>query len=173
MIVVLAGTNNLRPVPPGSNDDNQVAGIARGIRALVDVCRQKAPDSVIILMGLTPRNDGRATIATVNRINERIARFAEGKHVRYVDLNGKLADPMGVLREGMSPDGLHLSVRGYQVWADALRPIFTELLGPPAQEDFAPPPTGDPSAGRGAGAGRKRTAGKQLGETKPDRASRR
>ena len=34
----------------------------------------------------------------------------------------------------------------YQVWADALKPIFTELLGPPAATDTAPPPTGDPSA---------------------------
>jgi hypothetical protein len=45
-------------------------------------------------------------------------------------------------------DKLHPTVKGYQVWADALKPIFTELLGPPAQEDHAPPPTGDPSARR-------------------------
>jgi len=30
-------------------------------------------------------------------------------------------------------------------WADQLKPILTELLGPPAMEDHAPPPTGDPS----------------------------
>jgi len=27
-----------------------------------------------------------------------------------------------------------------------LKPIFTKLLGHPAKEDHAPPPTGDPSA---------------------------
>jgi hypothetical protein len=37
---------------------------------------------------------------------------------------------------------------GYQIWADALKPIFRELLGPPAATDLAPPPTGDPSAPR-------------------------
>ena len=31
---------------------------------------------------------------------------------------------------------------------DGLKPIFTELLGPPAATDRAPPPTGDPSAGK-------------------------
>ena len=46
----------------------------------------------------------------------------------------------------MSPDRLHLLTKGYQVWADALKPIFTELLGAPAATDTAPPPTGDPSA---------------------------
>jgi len=45
-------------------------------------------------------------------------------------------------------DRLHPTIKGYQVWADALKPIFTELLGPPAKEDHAPPPTGDPSARR-------------------------
>ena len=38
------------------------------------------------------------------------------------------------------------NLKGYQVWADALKPIFLELLGPPATADHAPPPTGDPSA---------------------------
>jgi hypothetical protein len=45
-------------------------------------------------------------------------------------------------------DKLHPTVQGYQVWADALKPVLTELLGPPANDDHAPPPTGDPSAQR-------------------------
>jgi hypothetical protein len=56
----------------------------------------------------------------------------------------------------MSPDRLHLSAKGYQVWADALKPTLTELLGPPAKEDLAPPPTGDPrAAGRPAATSKK------------------
>jgi hypothetical protein len=46
----------------------------------------------------------------------------------------------------MNGDGLHPTLKGYQVWADALKPLLTELLGPPASVDLAPPPTGDPSA---------------------------
>jgi lysophospholipase L1-like esterase len=114
-------------------------------------------------MGITPRNDNRAVMSTIDAINERIARFADGKKVRYLNINSQLADHDGVLRPGMSPDGLHLSVKGYQVWADALKPIFTELLGPPANEDRAPPATGDPSAGSGSGPGRKRSAEKDGG----------
>jgi lysophospholipase L1-like esterase len=81
----------------------------------------------------------------INQINEQIARFADGKRVRYLNINDKLADKNGKFYEGMSSDGLHLDVKGYQVWADALKPLFRELLGPPAKEDHAPPPTGDPS----------------------------
>jgi lysophospholipase L1-like esterase len=57
-----------------------------------------------------------------------------------------LADANGTLFPGvMNPDRLHPSVKGYQIWADELKPILNELLGPPATEDHAPPPTGDPS----------------------------
>jgi hypothetical protein len=45
----------------------------------------------------------------------------------------------------MNADQLLPSLKGYQVWADALKPILTELLGPPAKADHAPAPTGDPS----------------------------
>jgi hypothetical protein len=48
----------------------------------------------------------------------------------------------------MSDDGLHLSLKGYQVWADALKPVLNEILGPPDKVDLAPPPTGDPKAQR-------------------------
>jgi lysophospholipase L1-like esterase len=99
-------------------------------------------------MGITPRNDRREFMPTINRINERLAGFADGKKIRFVNLNDRLADKDGVLLPGMSPDRLHLSEKGYQVWADALKPIFTEILGAPAQVDQAPPATGDPSAAR-------------------------
>jgi lysophospholipase L1-like esterase len=147
VIVVMAGTNNVGTTAP--------ADIAKGLKAVVDVCREKAPEAVIILMGITPRNDNPGALATINKVNEEVARFADGKKVRYLNINDKLADKEGKLLEGMSPDRLHLSGQGYQVWADALKPLLTELLGPPAKEDLAPPPTGDPgAAGRPAGSAR-------------------
>ena len=107
-------------------------------------------------MGITPRNDNMAALATINKINDRIAQFADGTKVRYLNVNDKLADKDVKLRAGMSPDRLHLSAQGYQVWADALKPVLTEILGPPAKEDLAPPPTGDPSAaGRPGGPARR------------------
>ena len=80
---------------------------------------------------------------SINTINENIAKFADGKSIRYLNINDKLADKDGKLFDGMTVDRLHLGVKGYQVWADALKPLLTELLGPPAKADNAPPPTGD------------------------------
>ncbi len=143
IIVIQAGTNNVGTTPGG---EDKVEGIVRGIKAVVDTCREKAPKATIVLTGIFARNDSTAVWPEIVRINERIARVADGKAIRYVDVNGELADRDGVLREGMTVDGLHPTVKAYQLWADALRPMFTEILGPPAAVDHAPPPTGDPSA---------------------------
>ena len=144
VIVLLAGTNNIGSEP---GDEGKVADIVAGYRALLASSRAKAPDATIILTAIFPRNDNPAVMPTINRINENLSKLADGKRVRYLNINDKLADPGGKLFDGViNPDKLHPAVKGYQVWADALRPILTELLGPPAKEDHAPPPTGDPSA---------------------------
>jgi len=148
VIVLLAGTNNVGNVPAS---DAKVADITKGIKALLDTVREKAPRATIIVMGILPRNDGAkptAVMPSINKINENLFKFADGKTIRYLNINSKLSDKDGRLFEGMSGDRLHLTLKGYQVWADALKPHFTELLGPPAKEDHAPPPTGDPSAAK-------------------------
>jgi lysophospholipase L1-like esterase len=145
VIVLLAGTNNVGTEP---RDEGKVAEIARGVKAIVDLCRQKAPNATIILTAIFPRNDNLALMPTITRINARLARIADGTKVRFLNINDRLADKDGRLVEGVlnERDKLHPTLKGYQIWADALKPIFRELLGPPAATDRAPPPTGDPSA---------------------------
>ena len=111
VIVILAGTNNVGSQPGGAG---KVAEITRGLTAIVNACRQRAPAATIVVTAIFPRND--------------------------------LFD--GMMNER---DKLHPTIKGYQVWADGLKPILTELLGPPAATDHAPPPTGDPSAAGRAG----------------------
>jgi len=147
VIVLLAGTNNVGNTVPPEGDASKVADITKGLKAVLEVIRVRAPMATVILTGIFPRNDNPAVIPTINKINENLRRMADGKTVRYLSVNDRLANPEGTLFEGMmNPDKLHPALKGYQVWADGLKPIFTELLGPPAKEDFAPPATGDPSA---------------------------
>lgn len=147
VIVLMAGTNNVGKESPAGSNDPRIDDITRGIRAIVDLCRKKAPKATIIVTGITPRNDNIAVMPIIDGINANLAKLADGRSIRFVNINAQLADPNGKLFEGMTdPDRLHLTVKAYQIWADALKPIFTELLGPPAATDQAPPPTGDPSA---------------------------
>ena len=144
IIVILAGTNNVG-AQPGGNE--VIEDTTRGVKALVDVCRRKAPGATIVLTAIFPRNDNMAVMPEINRINENLARLADGTKIRFLNVNDRLADSEGRLFEGMmnERDKLHPTMKGYQVWADALKPVFTQLLGPPAATDHAPPPTGDPS----------------------------
>jgi lysophospholipase L1-like esterase len=145
VIVVMVGTNNLSGLR-SAGDDAKVDEVAKGLEAALATCREKAPKAIVILMGITPRNDNPAAAAAIEKINANLSKLADGKGVRYLNINAKLTDADGKFLEGMSPDRLHLSLKGYQVWADALKPVLKEILGPPGAEDLAPPPTGDPSA---------------------------
>jgi lysophospholipase L1-like esterase len=146
VIVILAGTNNVRHEP---GDAAKVSDIVAGERALLATCRQKAPAATIILTAIFPRNDNEkeplAVIGEIRQINSELAKLADGKSVLFLDVNDRLADANGKLFDGVTIDGLHLSVKGYEVWADGLRPLLSKLLGPPAKMDHAPPATGDPS----------------------------
>jgi lysophospholipase L1-like esterase len=150
IIVLLAGTNNVgNRAPAAGTEDARIADITRGLKKVVETMQTKAPSATIIVTAIFPRNDNMAVMPIINGVNENLAKLADGKKIRYLNINDKLADSEGRLHDGMlNADKLHPAIMGYQVWADALKPIFTELLGPPAKTDHAPPPTGDPSAKR-------------------------
>src|SRR5690242_6251686 len=147
VIVLLAGTNNVgHSLPPGG-DDAKISAVTSGIQAILKVLQAKAPEATTILTAIFPRNDDPAAMPIIDKINDNLSKLADGEKIRFLNINDKLADRDGKLFDGMmNPDQLHPALKGYQVWADALKPIFTELLGPPAKEDHAPAPTGDPSA---------------------------
>jgi lysophospholipase L1-like esterase len=145
VIVIQAGTNNVGSQP---GDADKVADITRGLAAILNICRQKAPKATVILTAIFPRNDNMAVMPEIDQVNAGLARLADGRAVRYLSVNDRLADRDGQMFPGMmnERDKLHPTLAGYQVWADGLKPLLLELLGPPASTDHAPPPTGDPSA---------------------------
>ena len=148
VIVLLAGTNNIGNASPADDSDARAAETVRGVAAVLNELRTRAPKATIVLMGITPRNDNIQVMPIVDAANRGIARLADGHRVRYLNINAQLADARGVLLPGMTSDGLHLTAQGYQLWADALKPVLIERLGPKAQHDHAPPPSGDPSAAK-------------------------
>src|SRR5262249_45539268 len=115
IIVLLAGTNNLGMQP---RDEQTVSEIARGIKAIIDICQQKAPNATIILTAIFPRNDNMDVVPTINRINERLAGLADGASVRFLSINDRLADSDGRLFDGVlnDRDKLHPTIKGYQIW---------------------------------------------------------
>ncbi len=152
VIVILAGTNNIgnRPARDEAAAKSKVADILSGFDAILATCHEKAPNAKIILTGIFPRNDNMDVLPEIQQVNQGLATRADGEKIYYININDKLADTTGKLFDGMTVDKLHPTAKGYQLWADALEPILTKLLGPRAQTDHAPPPTGDPSAAKPA-----------------------
>jgi lysophospholipase L1-like esterase len=147
VVVLQAGTNNLGNSTPAEGAVARVEEVTRGIHSVLKIIREKAPEATIILMGIFPRNDNMALVPEINKINLNLAKLADGKKVRFLNINDKLTDASGRLFKGMmNPDQLHPTAKAYQVWANTLKPIFEEILGAPGKEDLAPPPTGDPSS---------------------------
>jgi lysophospholipase L1-like esterase len=64
----------------------------------------------------------------VKQINERLAKLDDGKNVKYLDIGEKFVDKDGALRKEVMPDFLHLSRRGYEIWAEAIEKPLAELL---------------------------------------------
>ncbi len=147
VIVLMAGTNNVGNVTPEGDTEARAAEVVRGVAAIVRELRQRAPDATLIVMGITPRNDNIKVMPIINAANRGIRHLADGKKIRYLNINRHLADDHGVLYPGMTKDGLHPTEKGYQVWANALTPLLSRLLGPKVAPDQAPPPSADPSAG--------------------------
>ncbi len=123
VVVLLIGTNNL---PTDSPRD-----IAAGVHEILTRLRQVLPAGEILLLGLLPRGASAEdpARAAVNETNSRLAAFESLPRVTYMDLAGVLADAEGAPREELyAGDKLHLSARGYEVLAEVLHPVITELM---------------------------------------------
>ena len=95
IIVLLAGTNNVgNTVPPGG-DEAKAADITTGIQAILRIMEAKAPGATIVLTAIFPRNDNPAVMPVIDRINNNLSKLADGKKIRYLNINNKLADRDG------------------------------------------------------------------------------
>ncbi len=102
VIVVMAGTNNVGGALRDGVDAVVVEKVTNGMRAVLELIQRKAPEATVILMGITPRTDNRdgaSVMPTIDAINERYTRFADGRQIRYVNINAQLARADGAPRE--------------------------------------------------------------------------
>src|ERR1700704_148163 len=65
VIVLLAGTNNVGNRVPPEGIDSGAANVTKGLEVVVHVMQEKAPNAVIILMGIFPRNDNMAVVPEI------------------------------------------------------------------------------------------------------------
>ncbi len=123
-VVLMIGTNN------SGAADNPPEQVAAGIRKIVQAIHARSPDTKVLLLAIFPRgageqnNPGRDKNKAVNAI---ISKLHDGKKVHYFDIGPKFLIEDGKLTKEVMPDLLHLSAKGYQIWADSIREKLAEL----------------------------------------------
>jgi len=60
--------------------------------------------------------------------NKTVATIADGKMIHYLDFGDKFLEPDKSISKEIMPDYLHLTPKGYKIWALAIEPKLTELL---------------------------------------------
>jgi lysophospholipase L1-like esterase len=131
LMMLMIGTNNIGGGRGGMGTGTSAEQIAEGIQAIVTKFRTKFPEAKVLLLGVFPRDaqpdsPRRQTIKEINKI---IAKFDDGKSVRYLDIGDKFLAKDGTLPKDVMPDALHPNEKGYQIWADAVMPTIHEMLG--------------------------------------------
>ncbi len=122
LAVIMIGTNNSR--------QNKPEETAAGVTAIVAKLREKLPEMKILLLAIFPRGaDNNDTLRQTNtKVNEQIAKLADGKMVEYLDIGPKFLAEDGTLSKEIMPDLLHLSVKGYEIWTEAIEPHVARMM---------------------------------------------
>jgi lysophospholipase L1-like esterase len=124
VVVLLIGTNNL-----GIHDDSP-DDVAKGVGAIVRSIHRRSPGTKVLLLAVFPRDErpGTKFRKAIAAINPQIAKLDDGKTVRFLDIGEKFLAADGTLPKDVMPDALHLSEKGYAIWADAMEPLLAEML---------------------------------------------
>jgi lysophospholipase L1-like esterase len=130
LVVLMIGTNNTGFETDKVTPRNSVPETIEGVKAIVHGLHAKLPGAKILLLAVFPRGEkpDNPLRLQVNEINRGIASLDDGKVVRYLDIGPKFLTADGTLTKEIMPDFLHPNSHGYEIWAAAMRPTFTELL---------------------------------------------
>jgi lysophospholipase L1-like esterase len=126
LVVLMIGTNN------SNGNDNSAEEIADGIVAVVHELRRQLPKTKVLMLAVFPRGEKpapeNAQRAKNAKASELASRVADGKDVRFLDIGSKFLQPDGTLSKEIMPDLLHLSPKGYKIWAESILPTVTDML---------------------------------------------
>lgn len=119
--VVMIGTNNL-----SSNSPDEIAA---GIKLIVERLRTKLPTTKVLLLGIFPRGaKPDATRDRLRAVNDQVKSLDDGKFIKYLDIAPAFLNPDGTISRDVMPDFLHLSPKGYRLWAESIEPTLWGMM---------------------------------------------
>jgi lysophospholipase L1-like esterase len=118
-VVINIGTNN-------TSDGNSADEITAGVEAVCQRVRKITPEAKIILMAIFPRDQkpDAPRRKLINQINSLLSDYAQQNKITFLDIGAKFLDETGNIQKTLLPDFCHPHDQGYQIWADALKPLL-------------------------------------------------
>lgn len=117
VVVLMIGTNNM-----GMHSPDQIAG---GVEAIIKELKKKLPNVKVLLLAIFPRGEKPGEIREkVAKTNEKIKSMGDA----WIDLTEQFVGEDGAISKEIMPDFLHLSAKGYEIWADGIREELKKLL---------------------------------------------
>lgn len=122
--VVMIGTNN------SNGDDNSPAQIVEGVTAIVTKLRQRLPNTKILLTAIFPRGENFSNQrGKILQINQVLRKLVDDKNIFWADFGHLFVTPEGLIPREIMPDYLHLSPKGYSMWAEAIEDQLSSFIG--------------------------------------------
>lgn len=121
--VILIGTNNT------GHEQRPAPDTAGGIKAVLDELHTLWPDTKLLVLSVFPRGENADDkLRKLNdEINLLVAKFADNRTIYVQDISSAFLSADGTLAKDIMPDKLHLSGKGYALWAQAITPKLKEL----------------------------------------------
>ena len=135
VVVLMLGTNN--------SAAHTAEEIAAADKKIVQLIRTKIPAAKVLLLAVFPRGarkdasgkiteaavaDATKRMAVIDGVNAELAKLDDGTNVRFLNINDVFLGQDGKIPFSIMPDQLHPNTAGYQLWADAMNPLLTQMM---------------------------------------------
>lgn len=118
LVLIMIGTNNVAM---------QRFAFQEAYGEILAGFRAAWPEAALVINSLLPMDLYYLAPETVPRVNDSLRRLAERKSVHYLDAWHALADQGNLPLPGVLEDEVHLTARGYRLWAACLEQFLSRL----------------------------------------------